>query len=702
MMEKKIEKLREKLKEFLTNLDDNLRLFCREVRKDLREERDYVIAITGYPGCQPTGSKVLMANGLFKNIEDINIGDEIISPQINGENIFSKVMNTSSWNCKEIYNVVELNRNHKKLYSCSYNHLIPLYIRKIPRINGIRNSKNKQWIIDNQTAEDFSNVSNHTKQRIKIGFSSFLINKFKGRINCKIEPYSLGVYLGDGCFSSVPKNNRKNKRNVSITSADFEILKEVSKYYPIMNIYQKKNTPAKSYIFSLNSPFVSLLSKYGLEGKGSEEKFIPKEALYSDAEYRKKLLAGLIDTDGYYNSGGFEITSKSKQLIEDINFLVYSLGGRAYTKKVKKTIKSINFSGEYHYIRIYLHNLKLPLKIKRKEKNVKSVYLSSNRLAIDSIKTNNSSKVYGLEIDSPSKLYITDNFMVTHNTGKSQLGAVMGSLIDFDYDFKKNICFIPTSKEIENSYMKLPMYSALHIDEASRGLHKQKWYDKVQQKLNELYDVEREGHFLCTLLLMPRFQNFSENFRNFRIKYWINIVERGIAIVYKRDEDKDAKDPWHIDENYKLKLKRWKGQKIFSRDIPNVVRIEQQTLNYWFYFKIPEIPKEIWAEYQLLKKDSRVVKEEDNEIESYRDKMDREKLEKWNQIIVLKKEGKSHSEIGVSIGVSAETVRRHLRQIEAYEKMKGKSFATQIPSKKVNIIFSKVPTDDFNGNQGGS
>ena len=118
--------------------------------------------------------------------------------------------------------------------------------------------------------------------------------------------------------------------------------------------------------------------------------------------------------------------------------------------------------------------------------------------------------------------------------GKSQLGVVIGVLVDYEYTFFNNICFIPTSKEIEEKYLSLPMYSVLHIDEASRGIHKHKWHDKIQQKLNELYDTDREGHYLCTILIMPRFQNFAENFRNFRIKYWINIIDRGIAIYWFR------------------------------------------------------------------------------------------------------------------------------------------------------------------------
>jgi hypothetical protein len=88
-----------------------------------------VIVVTGDPGtgkCQPAGSKVLMADGSWKNVEDIKVGDEVVSPQLDGTNIFAKVKNLSSWYCEDNYDVMEMNRQHKKLYSCSNNHLIPI------------------------------------------------------------------------------------------------------------------------------------------------------------------------------------------------------------------------------------------------------------------------------------------------------------------------------------------------------------------------------------------------------------------------------------------------------------------------------------------------------------------------------------------------------------------------------------------------
>lgn len=251
--------------------------------------------------------------------------------------------------------------------------------------------------------------------------------------------------------------------------------------------------------------------------------------------------------------------------------------------------------------------------------------------------------------------------------GKSQCAAIISCLVDRKYAFHKNICFIPTSSEIERRYMGLSIFSVLHIDEASRGLHKQKWYDAVQQKLNLLYDTEREGHFLCTFVVMPRFQNFTENFRNFRIKYWINIVERGLAIVYKRDEDKDCRDPWHIDENYKKKSKmREFRTNVYQRNMPDIVRTERKCPNFLFYFRIPEIPRDIWAEYKHLKKTSRdeLTIESEREIETPQQKKDRERKELLQKIKELKEKGYTDTELAATLSVTLSRLKTLLKEVE--------------------------------------
>ena len=251
--------------------------------------------------------------------------------------------------------------------------------------------------------------------------------------------------------------------------------------------------------------------------------------------------------------------------------------------------------------------------------------------------------------------------------GKSMLASTLACLIDFNYKFD-NVCFIPTAKEIEKKYLSLPMYSVLHIDEAARGLHKHRWYEKLQQKLNLLYDTEREGHYICTILIMPRFQNFNENFRNFRIKYWINIIERGIAIIYKRDEDKDAQDPWHIKENYQKKNKYWQNKRLFERSIGEIINSEKSTANYWFWFKIPPIPEEIWAYYKELKKKSRELVDESEEL-SYIEKLQKSKEEKKQKIQSLIAKGYTNDQIAVMLKISLSTIKRYMKEIKAEKEL---------------------------------
>jgi hypothetical protein len=277
--------------------------------------------------------------------------------------------------------------------------------------------------------------------------------------------------------------------------------------------------------------------------------------------------------------------------------------------------------------------------------------------------------------------------------GKSNDVAILGALIDENYSFDKNICFIPTAKQIGDMYMQLPKYSVFHIDEASRGLHKHKWHDKVQQKINELYDTERENHFLCTILIMPRFQNFTENFRNFMITCWINIPEKGLAVFYKKDDDKDAKDPWHIDESYKKKVKSFGNKKIFERTISDKLVKEQMTDCYWFHSLIPAIPKEVWSLYQQDKKNSRFIKEEEvAQVDSASERKKKIFNEKMKEIIDLHNQGLNNLQVGLRVGLTDVSISRYLktaRELQANEGLKQK-----IPTKN-NRLLNNSKDDDF-------
>ncbi|MBU0467188.1 MAG: hypothetical protein KKF39_05990 [Nanoarchaeota archaeon] len=324
---------------------------------------DVIMIVDGPRGngkCLTKGSKVLMTDSSWKNVENIKIGDEVISPQKNGSYTFEKVTNLHNRFEKDIYEIREQTRNKKILYTCAGNHIVPTLRYERLRKNGKRPCKQ---ILDKYDAKTLSTM--RTRDSNYCSFSTTAIG-YKNQKEAEIEPYCLGVWLGDGHFSStlkyvenpkygewvlrpshtkiqngkvievkenishriLPERLKKTVRGIGITCADEEIINEFSKFYPIMSIVSKKDNSAKNYRFSLNGQFANLLSEYGLEGKGSGDKFIPEKCLKSSIAYRLRLLAGIIDTDGYISKQNqISITTKSERLSKNIRDLVFSLGG---------------------------------------------------------------------------------------------------------------------------------------------------------------------------------------------------------------------------------------------------------------------------------------------------------------------------------------------------------------------------------------
>lgn len=535
------------------------------------KDRDFFFIIDGDEGCLTKGSKVLLSNGEWKNVEDIKLDDEIISPQEDGTNSFNKIIKLFKFKAKNVYDVCELHKQKKKLYTCSHNHEIPLYVK---------NRKTKKWEIKHYKAEELYKESKRRKDitHNTTSPSSFAIENYSGREDCKIEPYTLGVWLGDGHFTNnnykakgyrgkakisykgywknwngrkiwvnprvvnrtsdywLGKFGLRNSRALAITSMNPEIIEEVSKFYPIMDVRIKDGTPAKSYAFSLNGELSKLLNFYGLEGKLSGEKFIPKEAMLSNIGYRKKLLAGLIDTDGYLSkSCSYSISSKSKRLAQDILSLVYSLGGRGSIRQIKKKIKSIGFEGTYYNISFYLGSLALPIKVERKLRTQKTFYLSASRTSI-SLRKKKAAMVYGFTVDSPSHWFVTDNNMITKNSGKSYLAFQCAKYLDPTFNLDR-VCMTPQEflKVVQDSSKA----QAVVYDEAYTGMASRRSMSEVNNMLTEtIFECRKKNLFVFIVLPSIFFLDRTIVLHRGRVlfhTYFVN-EQRGYFSVYTKNQ----------------------------------------------------------------------------------------------------------------------------------------------------------------------
>lgn len=230
------------------------------------------------------------------------------------------------------------------------------------------------------------------------------------------DPYLLGVLLGDGHIS----------KSMAITTADIEIIDECLKVLPEKHkIVYKGNYDYRVQSNKMTNQIKLDLQNIGIWGKLSPEKFIPDVYKFNTKECRLALLQGLMDTDGWickHRSGNcrMQFCSTSKNLAEDVMFLVRSLGGMAYCQ-VREFDESDNHIYKGNMIRhvhdLYVVDLMLdvcPFRLTRKAEQ----YTNNQKFTkmISSIKPIGEDDCTCIQVEADDHLYLTNDFIVTHNT----------------------------------------------------------------------------------------------------------------------------------------------------------------------------------------------------------------------------------------------------------------------------------------------
>lgn len=226
-----------------------------------------------------------------------------------------------------------------------------------------------------------------------------------------IHPYLLGVLLGDGCITS---------KTVSLSGIDDFIFDEAARKGNIS--YGKKQSQQRSII--KNRALVDNLSFWNLLGTKSATKFIPQKYLFSSVENRFELAKGIFDTDGYIDKRGHLIyNTVSEQLANDVRQLCMSLGAKVTifkkqgSYKSPKTGEKIECQLAYHlYIRAEDNSLFVSLPRKKNRcKKINGEVKRVGRRIVD-IRPAGKSEAKCIRVDNPNGLYITNDFIVTHNT----------------------------------------------------------------------------------------------------------------------------------------------------------------------------------------------------------------------------------------------------------------------------------------------
>ncbi len=344
--------------------------------------------------CLGLGTKIVMYDGTVKNVEDIKVGDKLMGNDSTARNVLSLAHGR-----EKMYWV----RQNKGIdYRVNESHILSL---KRSRNEG----KHKHGDVLNISIKDYNKKSNKFHTNYK-GYKVAI--DFKKQ-KLSIDPYFLGIWLGDGTSS-----------NVGIATMDSEIIKYLNQYAKELNLQLSQSKAIdKCPICSITSGKrgVSKFKDKSLQKKLRElnvleNKHIPHNYIQNSKKNRLELLAGLLDSDGYYDEkfNVFEIIQKDERLSKQIKYLADSLGFRVSIKTKKARIKKINYECDVYRLRIVGDLDKIPTKIKRKQarklKAKREVKHTGIKVEYDKV-----DDYYGFTIDG-NHLFLLEDMTVTHNT----------------------------------------------------------------------------------------------------------------------------------------------------------------------------------------------------------------------------------------------------------------------------------------------
>lgn len=340
---------------------------------------------TGTGKCHGRGTKIMMFDGSIKNVEDVKVGDLLMGDDSKPRRVISLANGFD-----DMYRI----KYKSGQFTCNSDHVLSL-------------KKTGTYEVVNIPLNDYLNKNKTFKHTHKLWSNSI---DFQPK-EVSVDPYLIGLWLGDG-----------DKNRIGITTADTEIvnyLKSVADQYDLkLNKRDMKNNKASTYYltgenWTNNKNKLTIeFRKYGLLDKNENfKKFIPKDYMINSYQVRLSVLAGLIDSDGYFNSNCYFISSNNKYLSEQIVYLCRSLGFMAIItdKKINKypenNYYTINISGDFTSLTPLLDRKKPS---QRKQKKSVNMY----GFEVEYI---GKGEYFGFEIDS-NNLYVLGDFTVTHNT----------------------------------------------------------------------------------------------------------------------------------------------------------------------------------------------------------------------------------------------------------------------------------------------
>lgn len=377
-------------------------------------------------GCHSKGSMILMADGTSKAVEDISIGEALMGPDSEPRNVIGLHSG--------IDRMFRITPTKGESFIVNGGHILSLY--STPRRNGNKPGYTEVSVYEYlEQTKHFKHI--HKLQRFPI---------YIGSQEVPVDPWFLGVMLGDGCVTG--------SSNYSLCNPDMEIIEEVEAYLAKIGANARRketNKNAETLIFRNYKWLENEMSLLGLHRASSGTKFVPDCYKFNSIHVRKMVLAGLIDTDGHMSNCGFDYVSKSERLADDVVWLCRSIGLAAYKKECMKSCQN-NFTGIYYRVSISGNCEIIPCRVKRKKSPARR-QIKNHLVTGFSVEEVGVGDYFGFQVDG-DHLYLDASFTRHHNSGKSLIVSAIAKYLKSVAPGKRVLCIAPSRELVLQNHSK--------------------------------------------------------------------------------------------------------------------------------------------------------------------------------------------------------------------------------------------------------
>lgn len=343
--------------------------------------------------CLGKDTPILMFDGSVKMVQDVVVGDLLI-----GDDSTPRTVLTLARGKETMYKV---NTKKGDGYVVNESHILSL------KYSSRQSKKIAKGDVLDISVLDYLNLpkSYHGRGGPLLGYRVPVIFN---EVPLEIDPYLIGYWLGDG-----------HSNGTTFSTQESAVIKYMVDCFKTKHTSLYLKYTGSQYDYRINSlDKTNILMDFLRDNNMINNKHIPHHYKCNSRQNQLALLAGIIDSDGYYHEGCYEIVQKNERLLDDIIFLARSLGFAAYKKETQKICS--NAKGGPKKGTYYITNIsgvgvdEIPVKCSRKRakkreliRDVLKYRISLEKLDIDDY--------YGFEIDG-NRRFVLGDFTVTHNT----------------------------------------------------------------------------------------------------------------------------------------------------------------------------------------------------------------------------------------------------------------------------------------------